>query len=273
MPMRRVRVAVRPDRPPGARAMTGGREDEVREPSSGSGTAPALGPRSLRFLQRRLVLSTPLGAAVAAGTAVAGAAAVMPVLANPATSAQAGNPAADGPLAPTPRQSRGPFYPTQIPADAGADLIVERAGRRARGEIVQLSGRILDTAGQPLANAQVEIWQCNANGRYHHPRDTHSAPIDPLFRGYGRVRTDADGRYAFRTIRPVPYPGRTPHIHYAVDAPQGRSLITQMYVRGEPQNERDGLLAWITPAERERLMAEFVRAGDAWTVQFDLVLG
>jgi protocatechuate 3,4-dioxygenase, beta subunit len=252
--------------------MTDGREHEVRESSSGAGTAPAVGPRSLRFQQRRLLLSAPLGAAAAAGTTVAGAAAGTPNPASSPATAQARSPAVDGPLAPTPRQSRGPFYPTQIPADAGADLIIDRAGRRARGDIVQLAGRILDTAGRPLANAQVEIWQCNAHGRYHHPRDTHSAPIDPLFRGYGRVLTDADGRYAFRTIRPVPYPGRTPHIHYAVDAPQGRSLVTQMYMRGEPQNERDGLLAWITPAERERLMAEFVREGEAWAAQFDLVL-
>jgi protocatechuate 3,4-dioxygenase, beta subunit len=208
------------------------------------------GPRSTRFQQRRLVLSAPAALGVAAAPGAQGA----------------------GKLAPTPRQSRGPFYPTDIPADAGADLVIERDGRRARGEIVQLSGRILDTSGRPIGNAQVEIWQCNAYGRYHHPRDTHSAPVDPLFRGYGRMRTDADGRYAFRTIRPVPYPGRTPHIHYAVDAPQGQSLVTQMYVRGEPQNERDGLLAWLAPAERERLMAAFVRAGDVWNAGFDLVV-
>jgi len=235
------------------------------------------GPRSRRFIQRRLVLTSPLGLSVGgiAGTAHAGG--------TPRSTAPAGQ-ADHTPKAPppTPRQARGPFYPTDIPADAGSDLVIERDGRRARGELVQLTGRILDIAGRPSANAQVEIWQCNASGRYHHPRDTHTAPLDPLFRGYGVVRTDVEGRYAFRTIRPVPYPGRTPHIHFAVDAPAGatgaaRSLVTQMYVRGEPQNTRDGLLSWLAPAERERLMAHFVRVagttdGKTWRVTFDVVL-
>jgi protocatechuate 3,4-dioxygenase, beta subunit len=209
--------------------------------------------RTAKFRQRRLLLASPLGAAAA-----------VPALARP--------PTASGPLAPTPRQSRGPFYPLHLPTDAGSDLVIERDGRRAKGEIVHLSGTVLDTAGRPQPDALVEIWQCNANGRYHHPRDRNDAPVDPLFRGYGQVRTDAQGRYAFRTIRPVPYPGRTPHIHLQVDAPRGGSLVTQMYVRGEPGNARDGLLAGLAPDERERLMADFVRAGDGWAVRFDVVL-
>jgi protocatechuate 3,4-dioxygenase, beta subunit len=218
-------------------------------------------PRSARLLQRRRVLAAPLGVVAAPlGMVAAGAVA-----------GQQG--AAPGALKPTPRQTRGPFYPVEIARDAGHDLVVERDGQRAKGEIASMSGTVVDTSGRPLADALVEIWQCNADGRYHHPRDRNPAPIDPLFRGYGRVRTDRDGRYAFRTIRPVPYPGRTPHIHLQVDAPAGRSLVTQMYVRGEPGNDRDFLFNALAPDERERLFGDFVRAGDGWTVRFDVVVG
>lgn len=226
-------------------------------PSRPEADAAAVGPRSARFRQRRLLLVAPIGAAAAA----------------PGFAQTSGaQPPAAGKLAPTPRQSRGPFYPLEIPRDAGSDLIVERDGRRAKGDITMLSGTVVDTAGRPVPGALVEIWQCNADGRYHHPHDRNHAPVDPLFRGYGRLRTDARGRYAFRTIRPVPYPGRTPHIHLQVAAPQHASLVTQLYVRGEPSNARDGLLSGLAPSERERLMGDFVRAGDGWAVRFDVVL-
>ena len=102
-------------------------------------------------------------------------------------------------------------------------------------------GRVLGIDGRPIPNATVEIWQCDARGRYLHPDDTGGRPRDSAFQGYGRAVSDADGAYRFRTIKPVPYPGRTPHIHFAVEAPGRRELVTQMYVAGEPLNERDGL--------------------------------
>jgi protocatechuate 3,4-dioxygenase beta subunit len=208
--------------------------------------------RAPRFVARRRLL--------AAGAAPLG-------LALPAAA-----PAA-GPLAPTPSQSRGPFYPVDPPRDAGADLIVERDGRRARGEVLRLAGRVLDTSGRPLAGTRVELWQCNAEGRYHHPRDDSPAPIDPLFRGYGRAVADAAGSWRFRTLRPVPYPGRTPHLHLLLTAPDGRSLTTQLYVRGEPGNARDGLLSWLSATDRERLTMDLVRAADGgWDARADLVL-
>lgn len=208
--------------------------------------------RAPRFVARRRLL--------AAGAAPIG-------LALPAAA-----PAA-GPLAPTPAQARGPFYPPDPPRDAGPDLVVERDGRRARGEPLRFSGRVIDTAGRPLAGARVELWQCNADGRYHHPRDDSPAPVDPLFRGFGRTVADGDGRWAFRTIRPVPYPGRTPHLHLLVATPDGRTLVTQAYVRGEPGNARDGLLGWLSADQRERLMIDLVRAADAgWTASFDVVM-
>lgn len=211
--------------------------------------------RSSGFVARRALL----GASVApVGLVIGGAARAQP---------------APGALAPTPRQSRGPFYPPDPPRDAGNDLVIERDGRRAQGEITQLSGRVLDTAGRPVAGTLVEIWQCNAAGRYHHPRDDNPAPIDPLFRAYGRVTTDAEGRWSFRTIRPVPYPGRTPHIHLQATAPRGAQLVTQIYVRGEPGNARDGLLSRLSAEDRERLTADFVRAPDGgWRASFEVVL-
>src|SRR5947207_11078858 len=114
----------------------------------------------------------------------------------------------------TPRQMEGPFYPLQRPLGIDNDL-VHVAGQSgvAAGELTTVSGRILDTGGRPLSGVMVEIWQANAHGRYHDPRDSSSAPIDPRFKGYGTSLTDAEGAYTFHTIKPVPYPGRAPHIH------------------------------------------------------------
>jgi protocatechuate 3,4-dioxygenase beta subunit len=180
-------------------------------------------------------------------------------------------------LLPTPRQSLGPFYPSDIPLDADNDL-VRVAGRTgvARGQVTDLVGRVLDEGGGPVSGARVEIWQCDANGRYHHPRDRGEAPLDPDFQGYGTLTTGADGAYRFRTIRPVPYPGRAPHIHFAVTAPGARPLITQMYVRGAPENASDFLLNGIgDPALRESLLVAFepVSSPDAsLAARFDIVL-
>jgi len=181
-------------------------------------------------------------------------------------------------LIPTPRQSLGPFYPDELPLDSDNDLVrVEGREGIAKGEIADLSGRVLDADGQPIAGALVEIWQCDANGRYRHPRDDRRVPLDPNFQGYGRSTTDADGRYRFRTIKPVPYPGRAPHIHFAVSAPGREPLVTQMYVRGAPENRRDWLLNGVRDAAaREALIVAFVPSADdpvaALKAQFDLVL-
>jgi protocatechuate 3,4-dioxygenase beta subunit len=123
----------------------------------------------------------------------------------------------------------------------------------------------------------VEIWQCDANGRYRHPSD-RNATRDPAFQGRGRMVSGADGRYAFRTIRPVSYPGRTPHIHFAIVAPQGAKLVTQMYVAGEPQNARDGVLQAIRDArQREAVIVRLEPAerleAKALAGTFDIVMG
>ncbi len=166
-------------------------------------------------------------------------------------------------LIPTPRQTEGPFYPRRFPVDADADL-AQIAGRsaRAKGQITYLAGTLVSDSGTAIAGADVEIWQCDANGVYHH---IGSLPpgADPDFQGYGKARTDAAGAFRFRTIRPVPYPGRTPHIHVIVSGRGIPRLTTQLYVAGEPLNARDGPLNGIADAAARRsLMMDLVPASD-----------
>src|SRR5690606_25144463 len=152
---------------------------------------------------------------------------------------------------PTPSQTEGPFYPVTLPPDRDADLLVHGTRRYAQGEPAWLEGTLTDTAGRPLQGAVVEIWQCDHAGRYHHPGDGGRA--DPAFQGFGRMPVDADGRYRFRTIKPVPYTGRTPHIHLKVRQGARELLTTQVYVEGEPGNARDGLWRRLSEAERAAL--------------------
>jgi len=183
-------------------------------------------------------------------------------------------------LAPTPAQTEGPFYPLNYPADSDNDLVhVTGRAEPPKGTVTQVAGRILDRSGRPMPGARVEIWQCDGNGRYHNVRDGGGErPRDDNFQGFGRTVTDEGGGYRFVTIRPVPYPGRTPHIHFAVAAPGQRRLITQMYVEGEPGNERDAVLQGVRdPAARARLivplrpMPELGR--EALAAEFEIVLG
>jgi protocatechuate 3,4-dioxygenase beta subunit len=130
--------------------------------------------------------------------------------------------------------------------------------------------------GKPLRDVRVEIWQCDANGRYRHPRDRGGRAVDENFQGFGHSTTDAEGRYRFRTIHPVPYPGRTPHIHMAMFAPGTEPFVTQLYVRDEPRNAQDFLFNRIPVEQRSLVLAEFipVSGGAAeLTADFDIVLG
>jgi len=183
-------------------------------------------------------------------------------------------------LPPTPQQTAGPFYPLSYPADSDNDLVhVTGHADPAKGTVTRVAGRILDRAGRPLSGARVEIWQCDENGRYHNVRDSSSGrPPDDNFQGFGRTVTDQTGGYSFTTIRPVPYPGRTPHIHFAVAAPGLPPFVTQMYVAGEPLNERDSILQGVRdPAARARLIVPLQPAPEigqtALAASFDIVLG
>jgi protocatechuate 3,4-dioxygenase, beta subunit len=177
----------------------------------------------------------------------------------------------------TPRQTAGPFYPAELPLDHDNNLVeIQGVGQSAKGRITDLSGRLLDVNDRPLDGVRIEIWQCDANGRYHHPRDSGGGPVDENFQGFGRTVTDAQGRYRFRTIRPVPYPGRTPHIHMAVFPDGVKPFITQLYVKNEPRNAQDFIFNRIPADRRHLVLAEFAPAsagGATLAANFDIVLG
>ncbi|HEY0878493.1 MAG TPA: intradiol ring-cleavage dioxygenase [Zeimonas sp.] len=181
-------------------------------------------------------------------------------------------------LVASPPQTEGPFYPRDWEGDIDNDLVkVDGEDARALGDVLLLQGRVLDVAGQPIAGAAIEIWQCDAHGVYRHPRDERGERRrDPAFQGRGRTISDAAGRYRFRTIRPVPYGGRTPHIHFRVEPRDRDELVTQMYVFGEPRNARDGVLNSIRDSrQRESVIVRLERADrlekNAITGTFDIV--
>ncbi|NNU43820.1 intradiol ring-cleavage dioxygenase [Ramlibacter sp. B156] len=169
----------------------------------------------------------------------------------------------------TPRQTEGPFYPVTLPQDADADLLRNGQVNYAHGQPAWVEGVVSDLEGRPVAGAQVEIWQCDHQGRYHHPGDGGRA--DPDFQGFGRVTVGSDGRYRFRTIKPVPYSGRTPHIHVKVKLARRELLTTQLYVEGDPNNERDFL--WRNLGTDRTLVTVPFRAGsDGLQASFPIVV-
>ena len=177
----------------------------------------------------------------------------------------------------TPRQTTGPFYPLELPLDSDNDLVqVAGRPRGARGVVTHVFGRVVSPDGRPLRGARVEIWQCDADGRYHHPND-RGGGADPDFQGFGAMDTGDEAAFRFRTIRPVSYPGRTPHIHFLVRAPGLEPFPTQMYVAGEPQNARDGLLNRIRdPEARASVIVDLKPAPEVETEAlagtFDIVI-
>lgn len=179
----------------------------------------------------------------------------------------------------TPSQTEGPFYPDKLPLDTDNDLIIVNDSLSpAVGEITWLSGRILDAKGDPLRNATVEIWQCDAKGVYLHGNSDNAARRDAHFQGFGRFLTGSSGEYLFRTIKPVAYPGRTPHIHFAVKLKGRDKFTTQCYIQGEPQNERDSVLRGIRDEKaRASVIVPFApvpnsKAGEL-AAKFDIVMG
>jgi protocatechuate 3,4-dioxygenase beta subunit len=179
----------------------------------------------------------------------------------------------------TPRQMEGPFYPDRLPLDTDNDLIIINDSiTPAVGDITHLSGRILGANGSTLRNATVEIWQVDHHGAYLHSRSGNRDRRDANFQGFGRFLTGSSGEYYFRTIKPVPYPGRTPHIHFKVRLRGQPDFTTQCYVRGEARNARDGIYNSIRDARaREAVTVAFTplrgsRTGEL-QARFDIVLG
>ena len=181
-------------------------------------------------------------------------------------------------LARTPRQTAGPFYPDQLPLDTDNDLIVINDGvTPAVGAITWLTGRILDTSGAPVRDAVVEIWQVDNNGAYLHRGSSNATRRDRNFQGFGRFLTGSSGEYLFRTIKPVPYDSRTPHVHFSVRRRGAQAFTTQCYVAGEPRNERDFILSSLDARSRNALIVPFEpiagsRSGELGA-RFDIVLG
>ncbi len=182
-------------------------------------------------------------------------------------------------LALTPSMTEGPFYPDKLPLDTDNDLLVINDSiTPAVGEITHLSGRVLSASGSPIRNAFVEIWQCDHNGAYLHAGTQGKETQDKNFQGYGRFLTDSNGNYYFRTIKPVPYPGRTPHIHFGISRNGNRILTTQLFVKGHPQNERDGIIRAIRDEKQhDNVVRPFDPIRDSkfgeLAVNFDIVLG
>jgi len=179
----------------------------------------------------------------------------------------------------TPRQTEGPFYPDKMPLDTDNDLLVINDSiTPAVGAVTYLTGRILDSRGEPIRGALVEIWQCDNNGAYLHTGTVNKDKRDMNFQGFGRFMTGSNGEYLFRTIKPVPYPGRTPHIHFAVKMKGLEKFTTQCYVKGDPGNERDSILKSVRdPKVRESIIVDFApikksRVGEL-AARFDIVLG
>jgi protocatechuate 3,4-dioxygenase, beta subunit len=179
----------------------------------------------------------------------------------------------------TPRQTEGPFYPSKMPLDTDNDLlIINDAITPAVGAVTYLSGRILDRRGEPIRGAVVEIWQVDNNGAYLHSGSVNREKRDGNFQGFGRFMTGSTGEYYFRTIKPVAYPGRTPHIHFAVKMKGREKFTTQCYVKGDSGNERDSVLKGIRDARaRDSVIVDFTpvkesRIGEL-AARFDIVMG
>ncbi len=179
----------------------------------------------------------------------------------------------------TPKQTEGPFYPNKLPLDTDNDLLVINDSiTPAIGDITHLTGRVLDTNGTPLRNAVVEIWQVDGRGAYLHTGTDNADKRDKNFQGFGRFTTASTGEYYFRTIKPVAYPGRTPHIHFKIKRNGKELLTTQCYIKGDAKNDRDGVLRGIRDAKaRESVMVSFEplagsKLGEL-TAKFNIVLG
>jgi protocatechuate 3,4-dioxygenase beta subunit len=182
-------------------------------------------------------------------------------------------------LARTPRMTEGPFYPDRLPLDTDSDLvIVNNSITPAIGTITHLTGRVTNVSGDPLRDLTVEIWQVDGRGVYLHSSSGGARQRDANFQGFGRATTNNQGEYRFRTIRPVPYPGRTPHIHVKVKRGDNELLTTQLFINGHPQNRNDGILNEIRdPFDRQLVLVDFTpvresRIGEV-SARFDIVLG
>ncbi|WP_298430987.1 protocatechuate 3,4-dioxygenase subunit beta [uncultured Jannaschia sp.] len=185
----------------------------------------------------------------------------------------------------TPSEEAGPTFGHDTIGEMDADLIRNFGTGDAIGERIIVLGHVRDETGRPVPDALVEVWQANAGGRYRHKKDGYLAPLDPGFGGCGRCMTGADGAFAFRTVRPGPYPWpnggndwRPAHIHFSLFGHAfGQRLITQMYFEGDPHIALCPIVQSIPdPAAIDRLTARLDMDAtipmDARAYRFDIVL-
>jgi protocatechuate 3,4-dioxygenase alpha subunit len=174
-------------------------------------------------------------------------------------------------LLPTASQTVGPYLHIGL-----GWLTIDRvAAPDCPGQHFELGGRVLDGDGQPVTDALVEIWQADAHGKYAHPEDTREVPLTPGFRGFGRVPTDAEGRFRFFTIKPGPVDGpeggpQAPHLVVSVFM-RGllKRLVTRMYFPDDPRNADDRVLR-LVPAERRETLVARQTASDE--LEWDILL-
>ncbi|MBF9043735.1 protocatechuate 3,4-dioxygenase [Rhodobacterales bacterium HKCCE4037] len=175
----------------------------------------------------------------------------------------------------TPDATEGPFYPTPAMrrSDVDNDLVrIMGAVREAGGEVITLRGRLTDADDTPLEGYRVEIWQCDMNGRYMHPGDDQATEFDAAFQGFGHDITGPDGSYSFRTIKPVTYPGRTPHIHVKVLDGETEVLTTQFYIAGHPGNARDRIFNRMSDPEAAAVSMTFTQGEASEETTVDIVI-
>lgn len=166
------------------------------------------------------------------------------------------------PMHPTPTEIEGPFYPIVAQKDKDFDLTrIEGRDGEAKGRHIMISGHVYDTNGMPVEDATVDLWQANAAGRYRHPHDPNSAPLDENFQGWAIVPSGKDGGFRFKTVFPGTYPAadgwtRPPHIHFKITKRGFVELITQMYFPGHDLNQKDLLLKRKSIEEQSLMIAE-----------------
>ena len=170
----------------------------------------------------------------------------------------------------TPSQTEGPFYPVAEPKDADYDLLKNGTLIYAKGQPAWVEGTVTDLDGAPLKGGVIEIWQCDEAGHYDHPRD--GGKIDPSFQGFGRVTLSATGQFKFRTIKPPPYPGRTPHIHAKIMLGKRELVTTQLYVANDPGNEKDGIWRRMSAEDRALVTSPYTAVSDGLRAQYALAV-
>ena len=170
----------------------------------------------------------------------------------------------------TPAQTEGPFYPVTEPKDADYDLLKNGTLAYTKGQPSWVEGVVTDLADAPLKGGTMEIWQCDEAGHYDHPGD--GARIDPSFQGFGRVTLNAQGQFKFRTIKPPPYTGRTPHIHAKIKLGNRELVTTQLYVANDPGNEKDFIWQRMSAEDRAIVTSPYTAVADGLRAQYALAV-